>query len=717
MKKLLNIFAAVLVAVVANAAVINLTPISPEAENNVRHALANAQDGDTIVLADGLYTEHSDYLNFTKQVVLMAAKGANPVIQTQCCLRFYEATKAKIQGIKFDASQFGSYDHFAYVKDASAISIELEGCEFYNNRNDVTVFHIQPANHIDSIKINNCYFHDNGRSCLFFEASSVADQLTCDKTVITNSTFARIGFNSGYYASVIDIRNGGNQSPLGTVIVDHCTFVDAKALNTDHAPIRVHKSTDVLVSNSLFSWTETYDKRATYLYGGNVKNCIVYNTTKDTQYWGHHSGPTFTDCSMADPMFRDAENGDYHLSDASPAMTAAEDSGAIGDPRWIPQMEYYLVGTMNEWKPQEAYKLSVTPDNEDIYMLKLTMLNADSFKIVRSDGVVISTRYPDGEDNNYVITASGDYTVYFRPDGQGSSDWHGGYFFAQPADLGPWEAFFHDDQQLPDWDSYISYNENMGKVTAYIRQDKNVQWNAILRFQGVPAEDDKCYSVALKMKANHDIAGVTLKWQDNNDDLTPIYEDKSISLAADNEFIYYALVPGQAGNGVLALDFGFAKSGDIIEIYDVAINQEDCPEPPTYYLVGTMNEWSIDTAYTFVENLVEPGEFMLETTLAIGDEIKVVGISEEEETYFPGGIAAPYVVDAAHAGETTVYFCPAGNPDWAAFGGYIFIPDNGQGINQVSQEPTATTRKLFIDGQLLIEKNGRTYTTTGVQVK
>lgn len=712
MKKLFSFFAALLVAVVANAAVINLTPSEP---NTVRLALRDSvQPGDTVVLADGLYVETEDYLNFNKDVVLMAAKGTHPVIQTQCCLRFYEAAKVKIEGIKFDGSQFGSYEHFAYVKDNSAISIELEGCEFYNNRDNVTVFHIQPANHIDSIKINNCYFHDNGRSCIFFEPASDASTLTCNKTVITNSTFAKIGFNSSYYASVIDIRNGGNQTAFGTVIVDHCTFVDAKALNTDHAPIRVHKSTDVLVANSLFAWTETYDKRATYLYGGDVKHCIVYNTTKDPQYWGHHSGPTFDSCSMVDPLFRDAENADYHLKAGSPALTAAEDGGAIGDPRWIPQMEYYLVGNMTEWKPNQNYKLEPNPANEAEYWMKSLLLSGDQFKIAKSDGdtILATDWYPTGMDNNYVVTASGEYIVYFRPDGQGGPDWHEGYIYAARADLGAWTYWFADNNN-----SYITYEPALDKVTVIIRSDMSGQWQAQVKYQGMPAEDGKCYRVALKMKANHDITGITLKWQDDNNDPNVIYEDQAINLAENEPFIYDAVVAGVAGNGILVLDFGHAKSGDIIEISDVLIDTVECPAPPVYYLVGSMTEWAAEADYLFAENPEAASEYFLTTTLAVGDAIKVVGIQENKETYYPDGFGNEYVVDAAHAGETTVYFRPDGNPEWAAFGGYFFIPDNGQGIDQITHDQSPMTNKVLRNGQLLIIKNDKTYTTLGTEVK
>lgn len=334
MKKIFSLCATLIAALAMNA---TETTINPGGDA-LRLALANAAAGDVIILADGTYEESAaNYLEFNKDITVKAAEGASPIVKPAACLRFSNAAKIKIEGIKFDGSALGSYEHFAYVPDNMATEVELEGCEFYGNRDDVTVIHIQAANHIESMTINNCYFHDNGRSCIFFDAASDPTTLTCNTTTITNSTFANIGFNASYYASVIDIRNGSNNTAFGEVSVDHCTFYDCKTLNTDHANIRVHKSTSVSVTNCIFAWGEAYDKRATYLYGGDVKNCLVYNTTKDTGTWGHHSGPTFTDCSMADPQFADAANGDYTLAETSPAINAGTDGKTLGDSRWYPK--------------------------------------------------------------------------------------------------------------------------------------------------------------------------------------------------------------------------------------------------------------------------------------------------------------------------------------------------------------------------------------------
>ena len=105
----------------------------------------------------------------------------------------------------------------------------------------------------------------------------------------------------------------------------------------------------------------------------------------------------------------------------------------------------------------------------------------------------------------------------------------------------------------------------------------------------------------------------------------------------------------------------------------------DTPEPPApveaaYYLVGTMNSWQAAEAYKFAPAEAE-GEYLLHTTLAENDEIKVIKVEGETTTWYPAE-GGNYIVDALHAGEKDIYFRPAGNEAWAEFGGYIWMGEN-----------------------------------------
>ena len=98
------------------------------------------------------------------------------------------------------------------------------------------------------------------------------------------------------------------------------------------------------------------------------------------------------------------------------------------------EMAYYLVGSVNEWTAEDAYKLSkndASADIEEYLFNDLALDTTDEFKVVYSeDGTAMTKWFPEGTQNNYggngEITAAGTYTVYFRPHYDGFEDWFNG---------------------------------------------------------------------------------------------------------------------------------------------------------------------------------------------------------------------------------------------------------------------------------------------------
>lgn len=94
---------------------------------------------------------------------------------------------------------------------------------------------------------------------------------------------------------------------------------------------------------------------------------------------------------------------------------------------WVeyPRTKYYIVGNMNEWTINDNYELTLNAGAAPVeeYMITMNLTTTNQFK-VKSDGEVW---YPDGVNNNYgqngEITADGNYTIYFRPNGDGGNEW------------------------------------------------------------------------------------------------------------------------------------------------------------------------------------------------------------------------------------------------------------------------------------------------------
>lgn len=179
------------------------------------------------------------------------------------------------------------------------------------------------------------------------------------------------------------------------------------------------------------------------------------------------------------------------------------------------------------------------------------------------------------------------------------------------------------------------------------------------------------------------------------------------------------------------IGFRLAENGIVKVVYIAAANEDSeifklignfsTEEPPVtadgFYLVGTITGWEVvpDAPHTFQTTAVE-GEYILHFTLADGDAIKVVGVENGVETWYPEGMGTEYTVDAAHAGEKDIYFRPAGNAEWAAFGGFIYIAPNAEEAIIINTEDGIKAVKVIENGQMVIIKAGVRYNVLGTRL-
>lgn len=324
MRKILSLCAAMLVAYVANAAVIN---IDNTTSNALQAALNSAATGDIIEMAAGTYEESGNYLAFTgKELTVRAAEGAEVIIKTVCPVRLKESAKAEFINVKFDCSTIGSYEQVIVAADESANKrVVLTGCEFYGWAKNKAMIQATSSRGLAAITIDKCYFHDCMKSVVFVENTGAID------LSITNSTFANISTDAeSFWAGVIDSR-----ATSGSLLVDHCTFYNVQAMNTDYAAVGKVATPGAIVSNSIFTMPSSVDGVRAIRDVSEAKNCLTYNYIKDGG--GIHSSVTKTNCVLnQDPLFVDAANGNFKLGDGSPALTMGTDGKAIGDPRWVP---------------------------------------------------------------------------------------------------------------------------------------------------------------------------------------------------------------------------------------------------------------------------------------------------------------------------------------------------------------------------------------------
>lgn len=235
----------------------------------------------------------------------------------------------------------------------------------------------------------------------------------------------------------------------------------------------------------------------------------------------------------------------------------------------------------------------------------------------------------------------------------------------------------------PDNESSAVWDPETGKITVTLALAKVAAWQSQVFVNAVKAEPGKFYNFSVKMKANKNVNGATIKWQENNNDPIMVSEISTINLVADQEFVYSKeQIAGVDGNGLLVYDFGYAEAGTIIEIYDLVIEEAESAEH-TYTVAGDSETafgttWDpTNTANDMIK--LEDGTYKWEKTgltLAAGDVKFKVCQDHDWAVAYP---AQDYVLNIPEAGiyTITITYNPEGNvvaADAVKTGDAVVIP-------------------------------------------
>ena len=317
--KRFSLFFAILASCFAmQAAVINCQPAG-----DLSWYYGQAQPGDTLLMADGVYDE-AYTMTFDKEgVVLKAAEGAKPVIALTgewTTIGLYASTT--FDGIGFDGMNKCYYPISSYGSDAGTYT--FKNCEFTGWMYWAISNHYEANTHVDNVLIENCLFHDAAGSAIYFNDDAPTGEHACANFEMKNSTLYNLVEDE--YVGVIHVSSRSEATGAqNKVVIDHITMYDCTTPTLGGITIR--KTSDLSITNSIIAYSENTDQYAFYIYGGKVENTIYYNGK-------NKSGPTYTGCLTSDPLFVYPEGGNFNLRPGSPALGAGTDGKNIGDLRW-----------------------------------------------------------------------------------------------------------------------------------------------------------------------------------------------------------------------------------------------------------------------------------------------------------------------------------------------------------------------------------------------
>lgn len=318
MKKIYFFLAALMLSFTAQATIVECNP----GTNNLAWYLTQ---GDTLVLADGLY-EEAYSIDFTKPgACVKAAEGAKPVIKLtgEWTVLDVQATTT-FEGITFDAGNVARY--LVATTGVNPGTLTINNCEFRNWTYWALSNQFEETASIDSVIIDNCLFHDGAEAAISFSNKAPEGTHSCNYFSLTNSTIYNV--KSTEYAGIVHVSSNGEATGMqNKVIIDHVTMYNLDG--GDLGIIAVRKSSDLTISNTIIA-NPAAGERASYVYGGVAENVVYYNVSQDGDL-------TYTNCLTDDPKFVDAANGNFALAKGSPAIGKATDGSNLGDPRWTVQ--------------------------------------------------------------------------------------------------------------------------------------------------------------------------------------------------------------------------------------------------------------------------------------------------------------------------------------------------------------------------------------------
>lgn len=331
MKKVFTLFAGLFLAVTSSAfaADIIVDPLT----TTLSAAYTAAASGDVLILMDGTYVIDAN-IPMTKSITI---KAQNPKMAIVKGAGFSFSTNNSgtltVRDIVLDGAKAAASTYASYVVDFAGTAYPLavnavlfENCTVTNygncflraNRGECTC---------ESFKVNNCIVKSNGAVSAYPFFQVAKTKFGTGSLELTNSTISN--FNNEYIQSYGTTAGADNTA---TYLFKNNTFYKT-VTNSARKPFLFNSGT-VKIQNNIFALSATDGVR---LLDVTINAAVTSTEFTNNTVFNYGAGDLFSFANWTtasgnintDPLFADAENGNFTLPVGSAAYLAK-----MGDPRW-----------------------------------------------------------------------------------------------------------------------------------------------------------------------------------------------------------------------------------------------------------------------------------------------------------------------------------------------------------------------------------------------
>lgn len=319
----------------------------------IQEGINASADGDTVLVADGIYFENINFLG--KAILLTSENGPDYTtieIQTTSVpvviFNNNEGRNSVLSGFTVDGDS--SYWGILCVSASPTIyenviknheaGIKVEGGGPLIRKNDICFCdHSDVGPHVSgginlngsNAVIDSNVIHHNEAHVAAAVSINLSDNVVMERNLI----FSNVA--SGYIGGVV-LNNSNNLDFINNTVVQNSTQ------DLDRASITYHHCNDVVIINNIVSFN---DELGIWDNGDNSSVTFDYNDVYGNDAGDFHGIGSGPNGISEDPLFVDLNNDDYHLQEGSPCIDAGDPDSPLDPDGTIADMGafYYFGGT------------------------------------------------------------------------------------------------------------------------------------------------------------------------------------------------------------------------------------------------------------------------------------------------------------------------------------------------------------------------------------